>query len=154
MKHKIFILSGPIRSGKTTRLKEWVINKNAGGILSPVVEGKRMFYDIQKGEYFPMEASMDEKDVLKVGRFIFSLKSFHRAEKIIVDAIEHSEWVVIDEIGPLELKGAGFCDVLKKILNDHQKDFNLLLVVRDSILQEFLLFFRVKEFVLFVFPSS
>lgn len=77
-----------------------------------------------------MEAEADESAVLSVGRFQFSKNNFDRAIGIIRDAIPQDGWLIIDEIGPLELKGEGFHDVLKEVLGGRKG--KLLLVVREG----------------------
>jgi nucleoside-triphosphatase THEP1 len=67
---------------------------------------------------------------LIVGRFLFSKKAFDKAVKIIRDDVHKEGWLVIDEIGPLELGGGGFCDILKEVLSLRPE--KLLLVVRDK----------------------
>ena len=80
-------------------------------------------------EHFPMEATGDE-EALTVGRFIFSKTGFEKAKQIIRDAININDWLVIDEIGPMEMRGDGFCDVLKEVLSVRKE--KLLLVVREG----------------------
>src|SRR5689334_2392243 len=115
----IYILTGPIQSGKTTKLVEWSKDKrDVFGILTPVVEGKRVFIDAHTKEQFRMEAESNEEDVLTIGRFVFSKKSFERAGNILTKAMkEKNAWLVVDEIGPLELKGEGFDSIIKQILS-------------------------------------
>ncbi|HEX6191216.1 MAG TPA: nucleoside-triphosphatase [Chitinophagaceae bacterium] len=128
---KVYLFTGPIQSGKTTALREWVNTKtDVHGILTPLINGKRVFHDIKTGEQFPMESMGGDEDVLTVGRFTFSRKSFDRASRIIREAINKPGWLVVDEIGPLELTGAGFSDVLKDIII--QRHDKVLLVVRDK----------------------
>ena len=62
-----------------------------------------------------MEATGDE-DSLAVGRFLFSRSSFEKAIQVIRDAISEKGWLVVDEVGPLELRGDGFYAVLKEVL--------------------------------------
>ncbi len=90
-----------------------------------------------------MEAS-GEEETLVVGRFVFSKKGFDKAIEIIRDAINKDGWLVIDEIGPLELKGEGFCSVLKETLALRRE--KLLLVVREGLAEQ------VKDY--FSFQSS
>ena len=146
--NKIFILSGPIQSGKSTRLMEWAMKeKNVKGIITPIVGNNRMFYNIDKKQFFAMESAAKEIDTLKIGKYFFSQYAFRKAEKIIEDgALNNEGWLVIDEIGPLELKGEGFNTVLKKILPIENKKFNLLLVIRESILEDILKYFEIKKF--------
>ena len=60
----IFIVTGPINSGKTTRLMEWCKNRNdVYGILTPKINGKRVFMDVATGDQFEMEAQENEENV-------------------------------------------------------------------------------------------
>ena len=125
------ILTGPIQTGKTTSLQQWVQNrKDVYGILTPVIDGKRVFMNARTGEQFAMEAGESETNTIAIGRFVFSQAAFYKAAGIIRDAINKPGWLVIDEVGPLELKGYGFSDVLKTVLQ--QRTDNILLVVREK----------------------
>jgi len=147
MSNEIYVISGPVQSGKTTKLMEWCSDKkNVFGIATPVVQGVRVFYDLHEKIIFPMEADADDKDILQVGKFVFSKNAFLKAEKIITDGIDKSNFLVIDEIGPLELKGEGFNDVLKNILSNENRNFKLVLVIRISHLNEVLNYFRIDNY--------
>ena len=135
----IYILAAPIQSGKTTSLIDWSAKRNdVDGILTPVVNGKRMFMNAATKERFPMEAVEGEAEVLTIGRFVFSKTHFGKATQIIYDAIDKEGWLIIDEIGPLELRGEGFAETLKEVVTERKE--NILLVVREG-LQE-----KVKEY--------
>lgn len=130
----IYILSASIRSGKTTSLINWSADrKDVYGILTPEINGKRVFMNVKTKEQFPMEAS-GEEETLAIGQFVFSKKSFDKAIQIIRDAISKDGWLVIDEIGPLELKGEGFCEVLKEVLSLRRE--KILLVVREGLAKQ------------------
>ncbi|MBL7730403.1 MAG: hypothetical protein JNM88_04430 [Chitinophagaceae bacterium] len=130
--NNIIILTAPIQSGKTTSLIVFAKTQpDLHGILTPVVEGKRMFMNIATGEYFPMEATAGEKETISVGRFTFSKNGFHKATEIIRSAAQKNNWIVIDEIGPLELRGEGFHDILNEIITQGKNQ--LLLVVREGL---------------------
>jgi nucleoside-triphosphatase THEP1 len=127
----VHILTAPIQSGKTTSLVKWSENRNdVYGILTPVVEGKRIFMNAETKEQFPMEAAEGEINTLSIGKFVFSNNNFDKAIQIIEEAIYKKGWVVIDEIGPLELNNHGFSNVLKKVLKERQE--KILLVVREK----------------------
>ncbi|MEO5673348.1 MAG: nucleoside-triphosphatase [Chitinophagales bacterium] len=152
-KNNIFILSGPIQSGKTTRLIKWLEERdNIHGILTPVIDGKRIFMNAATKEIFPMEAEEGESNVLTAGRYTFSKPAFDRAKNILLDGFDQKNiCLIIDEIGLLELKSAGFSDVLKKILSDisidnsQSKKQKLILVIRKSLLKEVLIHFEIKS---------
>ncbi|MEQ1675214.1 MAG: nucleoside-triphosphatase, partial [Chitinophagaceae bacterium] len=104
--------------------------KDAHGILSPEVKGKRVFMNVQSRQLFLMEAKEGETETLTVGRFIFSKNNFNKAVQVIREGIDKDGWLIIDEVGPLELRGEGFADVLKEVLARRQRQ--VLLVVREK----------------------
>lgn len=131
----VHILTGPVRSGKTTALISILetVQKN-GGILTPVTAGKRVFMNVENGACFPMEATNEETAVFRVGRFCFSKAGFEKASAIIRSAVPVTGWLVIDEIGPLELNGEGFSDVLNGVLALRKE--KILLVVREGLAEK------------------
>lgn len=137
----VWILTGMLHSGKTTSLKEWSESRNdVAGILTPVVNGKRVFMDAKTREQFPMEAEKEENDVLSVGKFAFSKKSFTSAAGIIRKELNSEGWLLIDEVGPMELRGEGFCDVVKEALQHQHNSQTIVLVVREGLVE------KVKEY--------
>ena len=130
-RQKVYILTAPINSGKTTSLLNWLERRNdVYGILTPVINGKRVFMNAHTKEQFLMEATEEENETLVVGRFTFSKANFQKAIQIIRNGISKNEWLIIDEIGPLELSGQGFHDVLIEALQSFEG--KLLLVVREK----------------------
>jgi nucleoside-triphosphatase THEP1 len=127
----IYILSAPIHSGKTTSLVKWSDQRtDVFGILTPDVNGKRIFMNAHNRQLFLMEAKEGETETLSVGQFTFSKTNFEKASQIIREGIDKKGWLVIDEIGPIELRGEGFSDVLKEVLEKRQH--NTLLVIREK----------------------
>ncbi|HSU28123.1 MAG TPA: nucleoside-triphosphatase [Chitinophagaceae bacterium] len=127
----IYILTGPIQTGKTSSLQQWAENReDVYGILTPVINGKRVFLNVRTGEQWPMEASGTDKEFIIVGKYNFSKIGFDKAAEIIRASIQAPGWLVIDEIGPLELKGEGFNAILKKVISNRKG--KTLLVVRDK----------------------
>ena len=127
----IYILTGLVGSGKTTALINWMKgNKDVSGILTPLSDGKRVFMNAKNGEQFSMEAEAEESAVFSIGRYQFSKKNFEKAIQVIRESVRNEGWLIIDEIGPLELGGEGFHDVLKEVLA--QRKSKLFLVVREG----------------------
>lgn len=147
----INILTGPIQTGKTTSLIQWIKNRtDVYGILTPVIEGKRCFMDAYSKEIFSMEAIPNEENIIKVGKYNFSKPAFDRAIQILQDASSQSQrWIIIDEIGMLELNGQGFDESLKKILNKTKNFVEIILVIRESLLGPVLLKYGIKRYSLF-----
>ncbi len=144
----IVILTAPIQSGKTTSLVNWsAAGNDVHGILTPVTGGKRVFMNAKTKEQFPMEATRPSiplrTDVITVGRFVFSKEAFEKAIQIIRDAINKNDWLVIDEIGPMELRGEGFCDVLKEVLMLRKE--KIVLVVREGMAEQVIKYFNIND---------
>jgi len=147
-KNRVYILSGPIRSGKTTQLLNWSTGKNnIYGILTPDVKNKRVFMDIHSKEQFDMEASIEDKAIITIGQFTFSQLAFLKAIEIIRDAINNKKtgWLIIDEIGPLELKNNGFATVLNETIHVVNNKKKILLVVREGLSEKVKKQFRIDN---------
>lgn len=138
MNNNITILTAGKQAGKTTFLTLWSKGrKDVDGILTPVLNGQRHFYNIADGSDFKMESLMQE-DSLAVGNYRFSVKAFEQASKMLLEKSKNRSvnTLIIDEIGPLEIeqrKGlyAVFCELLKS--QSHQA---LLIVVRPSLIEK------------------
>lgn len=151
----IYILTGPIRSGKTTALAHWSSDKTyVDGILSPDdASGKRYFYALKAQHSFPFEAETDTvEDLIEIGRFKFLKTAFEQANVYLCQAITKAETrlVVLDELGKLELHSLGLYDAARRLIQDCQdsKDLHLMLVIRDSLLDPVLDCFRITNYVL------
>ena len=147
MFRNIFILSAPIDSGKTSKLLEWCKNRNdVYGILTPKINGKRIFQNVNTGEQFEMEASENEEKILSVGKYVFSVKSFERAKFILQEASnKKTGWLIVDEVGPMELKGEGLSATLMEILVKKADAFKVIIVVRETLLEEVENYFRIHN---------
>ncbi|RYY90981.1 MAG: hypothetical protein EOO15_00085 [Chitinophagaceae bacterium] len=141
----ILIFSRPIRSGKTTELATWCSGRaGVQGVLMPDRAGKRFFRDLVSGNEWLAEASDDEK-ALAAGRFLFSEAAFRKTCKHVALGMG-AHWLIIDEIGRLELRGEGFADILRNILEEPGwAPQNLLLVVRDSLLADVIRTFELQR---------
>lgn len=75
----------------------------------------------------------EEKE--RFGPFSFSKDGFEKAKGWIENGIS-SDSLVIDEIGPMELEGIGFCDTLRNVLSiKEKKPRHLYLIVRSYLIQ-------------------
>ena len=146
VQRKIYILTGVIQSGKTTKLLNWIKNKkNKYGILTPVFDGKRYFLNVSTGEKFSTEASAEEKNIIEVGKYRFSKTAFDRATEILQEVEKKTEGLlIIDEIGPLELRKEGFYQTVKSI-TENNTSLNILLVVRDGLADNVIDLFNLRD---------
>jgi len=134
----VYLFTGEIKSGKTTRLQEWAAsNNNTDGILAPVIDGNRHIIRIKSGETKLLEYTGEDKaiELTKIGKYNFLTSVFEWGRNEIYDAfLKKPEWLIIDEIGPLELRGEGLEPVVSKILNEKLKsESTIVLVVRKSL---------------------
>ncbi len=149
----IYILTGPVRHGKTTHLFHWttVADRSIGGFLCPDLGGKRMLYDVFNRRYHPFEVRASYRgETVRVGRFCFSQAGFDLAHVMIDEAIrKKTDWIVLDEIGLLESKNLGFASCLEKVLRlqkSHAYLGDLLLVIRLSCFQDIISQFGIEMY--------
>ena len=135
----IFIFSDQIVAGKTSILKDWAENNpNITGFLSVKIDRKRFFINLETGEKQPMEI---ENSDLKVGKYSFDPEVFLWAEKELLKQYQSDkEWLIIDEIGPLEIrKNQGFHELILKIIQKNSEaKSKVIFVVRDFMVAEFI----------------
>jgi nucleoside-triphosphatase THEP1 len=96
-----------------------------------------------------MEAGEHQENILSIGKYKFSKAAFDRASQILFKAInKNSGWIIIDEVGPLELKDVGFSEVIKKLFSISPQ-LNIVLVVRENLFASVLHYFNIEEYSLF-----
>lgn len=136
----IALLTGPIQTGKTTALRRAFADApDAAGVLQPVIDGRRHVLSLASGETRPLEAGPDDEargEVVRVGRFAFSAAALAWARACIDGAAGPDAWLVIDEVGPLELRGEGLADAVGAAIARARRPDGprLLLVVRETLL--------------------
>ena len=146
----IRIITGPVDSGKTTRMLELYRMAGpgtAGGFISRKLfrDGSFTGYEISRlsdGESRLLavlangdhgEAAVLTPDCFQFSRFIFFNDAFRFGESVI-EALQQDPGITdlfLDEIGPLELEGKGFAQLLDRL--DKQK-MNLCLGIRSDCL--------------------
>ena len=141
----IFILTGPVHSGKTTLLKKvvWELKRQkykVDGFLSETVWRKEEIvgydlFDLKKERSIPLIRRTGEEEWQKIGSYFFIPQSLAEAEKIILRGKE-ADILVVDEVGPLELSGRGFWPALKQVV--FQPLTSYILVIRKNIIKDFL----------------
>ena len=137
------IISGPVHTGKTTRLAARLAANPPAycGILAPVdASGKRYLVNLITNEYRLLDAADGDTDFLEVGRFRFKAEVFEWGQHILQQ--HHLEYpfrtIVIDEIGKLELNNQGLapsCWAVMQARVRHQLD--VIAVCRESLLEAF-----------------
>ena len=139
---QFFIVSGPPAAGKTTFLEHCASKMQqaglrVGGLVVPVVNGRRCLRLFSKEEFRPFQLNnanpgdgcdasklSDTVAGTRVGNFVFSQDGFAAARSELVYLRDsgssltgqRTDWILIDEIGPLEFRGDGLEPALGKLL--------------------------------------
>lgn len=147
MNNEIYILTGDIQTGKTTALMNWCKQRiDVAGILTPIIHGKRKFVNVFAKEIFDMEANNEEKSILLIGKYKFSVKAFDKAKQILLQSLPSTiNYLVIDEIGFLEIKGEGFYECVRTILKENIAQ-KIILFVRRNLLADVVKIFDLEKF--------
>jgi len=140
-RQKVFIISGPVGSGKTSFTRKLIEvlrkeNISVGGFLSEKVREDTQtigynLVDIETNETEILLRESDGTNLDKIGRFAIYHKGFEKGIRILSPSqLLGKRLVVIDEVGNLELHDKGWSqsiDNLRKASIHH-----LLFTVRDS----------------------
>ncbi len=127
LKPRVFIITGERHSGKTTFISNLsVILKNQGMTMSGfVAPGK--FENNRRSEFNIRNLKTGEEKLLcsvhlsggeVMGSFRFTAEGQHFGRNILLpENTSDTDIVVIDEIGPLEMKGQGWASSINKLMN-------------------------------------
>ncbi len=134
----IFILSGPLHSGKTSFTKNLVKKLKSIGLVvrgflseAEMIEKQNIgynLYDLDSGKSIPFIRKKGKPGWQRIGEYYFIPEALEKALQIIRDK-KRSDLLLIDEVGPLELSGKGFWPALSEVLK--QEKLNFLFVVRS-----------------------
>lgn len=149
----IYILTGPIRTGKTTSLLKWAQQReDTTGILCPDdTNGKRYFFQIDTQHRFNLEVSQSTNaETIAVGPFLFLTSAFNEANTYLQGFIKQRKYtyIIIDELGKLELKNKGLHPSACLLIPMYQssKSQHLILVVRDSLLDAIIEHYQIAQY--------
>jgi len=150
----IYILTGDIRTGKTSALLDWASTRNdVDGLLCPDNEnGKRYFLKVKSQKEIELEVEFESEEIITIGPFHFLKSAFEEANEFLLSLTpkNESQYLIIDELGKLELKNKGLHNAAEKlipscIIND---DKHLILVVRTSLLEAIINHYQIKAYTL------
>ena len=148
----IYILTGDIRTGKTTALLGWCKNRDdVDGLLCPDnAEGKRYFLEIKSKNEFEFETDFETEGIIEIGNFKFLKSGFEKANTYLqsVASENKSQYLIIDELGKLELKKEGLHLSAERLIPNYETNENkhLILVVRDYLLDAVLTHYSIEKY--------
>lgn len=137
--NNVLIYTGEKGVGKSNYLQEIFLQKlNVCGILQPRINGIKYLVDVVSGEKrkLELENQIEEEKDVTIGNYIFSSEALLWAQQILVDAIQSpNRIIIIDELGPLELRGSGLEPLLSQIISKATtEEKRLILVVRPTLI--------------------
>lgn len=144
MAFEFFIFTAPVKAGKTTSLMEWAKEKpELGGFLAPDIEALRYLFTLGDRQMHDFQLGDDElhetpaEDIVNIHKFNFSASAFAKARRILLeDLYKGYEWIIIDEVGKLELKGEGLEPAVSQAvaeIKSGRAKVKLMMVVRDEL---------------------
>lgn len=148
----IYILTGAIKTGKTTALLNWAKDRtDVDGVLCPDnAEGKRYFLEIKSKNEFELETEFETEAIIEIGNFKFLKLAFEKANAYLqsVASENESQYLIIDELGKLELKKEGLHLSAERLISNYETNENkhLILVVRDYLLDAVLTHYSIAEY--------
>lgn len=149
MKYGIKIITGDIKSGKTTYLQEILSSlENVAGVIQIAEGNRRFFADILSGERKELTSRNESSNTFNIGKFIFRKSAFIWAKEKLIDALKNKHKVIaIDEFGLLELHNEGLEPVFSEIIDRVKSttDMQAIIIIRKSLLKDFLKKFDLSK---------
>lgn len=148
---RILIITGAVNSGKTTlankiadEFKDFGFNVKgflSKGIFSGEDKTGYKLINISTGdEYHLASINPGKKFKLRQGRLFFNEEVFETADKLLKH-LSTDDIILLDEIGPLEIKEKGFYSSLKEILSSLNN--KVILIVREKLIKDILTKFNL-----------
>ncbi len=116
---------------------------DVGGFLAPDLEGKRFLLTLRDRQIHPFqveESEVNGQTLVSICRYQFLPAAFALAQEVLLeDARRGVAWLIVDEVGKLELQGQGHDAALREVLERCRTGAysgRLLLVVRSELLSE------------------
>ena len=144
MPKQIFILSGAQGEGKTTRCLELVDQLKAkgesvGGIVASGFWENNIrsgfdLMDVQSLQKIPFAKREAEEAWLKIKAYYFNPLAIQEGEGILRRAVSENDWIILDEIGKLDIQGYLWSSVFMESIKTPNK--NWIICVRDIFVDE------------------
>jgi nucleoside-triphosphatase THEP1 len=131
-----FVITGQKNAGKSTLCWQVLkyLNKtqvSTSGVIT-LQNDKKWFYLITEKTKIPFEAEETEA-FIPIGQFRIHRNNLKRVVNSIQTGLDQ-DFLFVDEIGLLELRGSGYFPILNAVLTREQGN---ILVVKESLLDDF-----------------
>ncbi len=157
------IITGQKGEGKTTKIKQLtellkIENIQFGGVIATAVyvNGERNTYRVESLNTSKNQilcTSVPSSGLfIKEGNFYFDTSAVELYNKEIQLLINSKSVIIIDEIGPMEMRGKIWAPTLKMI--SESDEYILLITVRESIVVDVIEKFRLQNVTIFTINDS
>lgn len=141
---RIYILTAKQGEGKTTRCLEIFKTlkskgKSVGGIVAPgfwendIRSGFELM-DVNSTQRIPFAQRVPRKDWLKIKAFYFNPEAIMQGELILRSAVQEKDWILLDEIGKLDIEGNLWGPIFTELVQKSNKIW--IISVRDIFVDE------------------
>jgi nucleoside-triphosphatase THEP1 len=144
---RLLIISGEVNSGKTSAIEKIILLLQSLGKKVVGVYSKGIFFEntkigfnlinINSGDTKQIASIKPDDDfIFNQGRYYFNEIVFNEFSDYLLNS-PASEFIIIDEVGPLEILEKGFYNLLKSLIDNYNG--KIILVIRKR------LFVKVKN---------
>lgn len=141
---QVYIITGAQGEGKSTRCTE-IIRKlksngeSVGGIIAPGFWENNARYrfdlmDVKTEQRMPFAQREAKAGWKKIKTFYFNPEAIKKGEAILHAAVQENEWIVLDELGKLDLHGEVWGPVFTDLIHKHHKKW--IISIRDLFVNE------------------
>ncbi len=108
---------------------------------------------IKSRDIFPLEFDHGTERIVSIGSFRFLESAFDKANDFLIAISSRTEnrYLVVDELGKLELKHKGLHEAVKVLLSNNMLYTNhnhLILIVRTTLLKTIIEYYNIKSYIL------
>lgn len=112
----------------------------AAGLLAPDTPEGRVLVDLSSGKERVFQVTGDAAEPLvEIGPYRFRAAAFEWGNAVLARA--NAEMIVVDEVGPLELRGEGLADGVRAVLR--RASGTVICVVREGLIERAATYFEV-----------
>jgi len=153
-----FIITAPVNTGKTSFLRGVIADLNKRGIAPTGFISEKIIYDTDNYGYDIVSLSdgsrtnlmrygrIDGLDV--IGRFSIFPEGVNAGNAILRSCLLNGgEIIIVDELGPLELKEKGWAENVSSIIENDE--CHLLITVRETLVEEVVNKWHINNYILF-----
>jgi nucleoside-triphosphatase THEP1 len=153
MEYRHIVVTGEVGSGKTTMLYALCSRLDSAGYsiggmiqvlpLPHEQQSDKVLSDQGTGEIKLLMSMVPNTGWPRYGKYYYDPEAFEWASQRIAQFMPTSDYIIIDEIGPIELSGGGLYEIYRSLLQSFSG--TVITVIRKSLLEEVLEYFGIPK---------